>query len=232
MANKDIQFDVRLKSTERQMQFNRDFALTSDQNSVRIIFNIKDLQENELIGATAGILISMQDGSFYKVPTDEIVKEGTSYKYVLKRNEGKHPGDVRTQLLVQFSDDVTLSSRLCEFRIDTALDNIVATEVMIHDWTTLLKEANQYIDDFVENERLSAEEGRVSAEVIRSDNENERASAEETRVEQEQFRVDAESLRMEQFREMQVTQNLDDGKSYKTTLEISGGMPRLKLEEV
>ena len=263
MAIKDVEFDILLKSTERQFQFQRDVVFTNDRNSVRVIFNIKDMTTSELSRATAQVLLYMRDGSFYQIPNGDVQKSGSQFSYVLKGNEGKHRGVVKAQLIVMFAGNRDLASRKCEFEIDTGLDNIVATEVMIKDWTTLLKEANQYIDDFVENEatrqqiyeqaeaarqsefdmnestrqsnenaRLSAEEGRASAENLRVDNENERLSAEESRAEQEQSRVDAEALRVEQFQDMQLTQNLDNGKAYKTTLEISGGMPRLKLEEV
>lgn len=260
MAIKDIRFDVFLKSTDRHMIMQKPVVYTNDRNAVRLNFDIKDMEERELTSASAEVLLYMRDGSFFQI--SDVTRTGTTFSYVLKENQGKHSGTAQTQLVVKIGSSEP-ATPLFEFVIQAGLDGKVATEVMIQDWTTLTKQAQDYIDDFVENEatrqqiyeqaeaarqsefdtnestrqsnenaRLSAEEGRVSAENLRVDNENERVSAEESRVEQEQSRVDAESLREEQFQDMQLTQNLDSGKVYKTTLEISGGMPRLKLEEV
>lgn len=223
-----------LKSTDRQFQFQRDVVFTNDQNSVRVNFAIKDMTDTELSGATADVLLYMRDGSFYQVSSPSVTKDGATFRYTLKGNEGKHRGVVKAQLVVKLSSSRHLASRKCEFEIDTGLDNIVATEVMISDWTTLTKEAREFIDEIKANEviRIDSEETRKSSESERISQEEDRASAEVTRGQQEQSRVDAEALRTERFQDMQLTQNLDDGKAYKTTLEIFSGMPRLKLEEV
>lgn len=260
MFNKVIKFDTFLKATQAQVSFKRDTAYTNDRKSVQVYFNIKD---TDISGMGAQVLLYMRDGSFYQQTEDTGVASGSDFvKYTLKDNEGKHSGVVQTQLIV-IDGDKEIASQKFEFNIKAGLDKVVATEVMITDWTTLTREAREYIEEmranetqrqsdfdnaqadrqsvFVthedarqtnENNRIENEETREESEDNRFINEEGRIVNENTRIQQEEARVDAESLRMEQFREMQVTQNLDDGKSYKTTLEIKDGMPRLKLEEV
>lgn len=217
MAIKDVEFDILLKSTDRQFQFERDVVFTNDRNSVRVIFNIKDMTTSDLSGATAQVILYMHDGSFYQIPNGDVIKDGTSFKYVLKGNEGKHRGVVKAQLVVMFTGDSDLASRKCEFEIDTGLDNVVAAEVMIKDWTTLLREARDYIEEYKQNEAAriqsfnqtqteratqfsEAQSERQAAydqvEEVREQSENERVSNEEERVSKEQERVDNENERI------------------------------------
>lgn len=202
MAIKDVEFDILLKSTDRQFQFERDVVFTNDRNSVRVIFNIKDMTTSDLSGATAQVQLYMHDGSFYQIPNGDVIKDGTSFKYVLKGNEGKHRGVVKAQLVVMFSGDSDLASRKCEFEIDTGLDDVVATEVMIKDWTTLLKEARDYIDDFVDAEaarqstfnqsqqtrQTTFNQSESSRQQTFEDNESTRQANETERVSNEEIR--------------------------------------------
>lgn len=230
MANKQITFETFMLSTDRQLSFQREVAYTNDVNSVQLSFDIKDL--DDLAAYTPNVLLYMRDGSFYQI-TDGITKTGTTVSYTLKGNEGKHNGVVRVQLVL-IDGDKDLASAKHEFRIETGLDNVVATEVMIQDWTTLVKEARDFLDAVkdVEAARVQAESNRVDAESSRVTAETARETAETTRKEQETSRVNAETARVELFQDMQLTQDLDTNKSYKTTLEIYNGRPRLKLEEV
>lgn len=231
MAVKDIRFDVFLKSTDRHMVMQKPVVYTNDRNAVRLNFDIKDMEERELTSASAEVLLYMRDGSFFQI--SDVTRTGTTFSYVLKENQGKHSGTAQTQLVVKIGSSEP-ATPLFEFVIQAGLDGKVATEVMIQDWTTLTREAREFIAEMKANEdiRVGGEETRKSAESERISNEEGRVTAEETRVNQEEARVSAEVLRMEQFQDMQLTQDLDTGKSYKTTLEIFNGMPRLKLEEV
>ena len=223
MANKQITFETFMLSTDRQLSFQHEVAYTNDVNSVQLSFVIKDLVD--LTAYTPNVLLYMLDGSFYQITTD-IAKTGTTVSYTLKGNEGKHNGLVRVQLIL-ISGTTELASAKHEFRIETGLDTVVATEVMIQDWTTLTRDARDFLAEMRTNETQ-----RQSSESERIANEGGRITAEDARVSQEQSRVSAEGLRVQQFQDMQLTQDLDTNKSYKTTLEIYNGLPRLKLEEV
>lgn len=175
MANKQITFETFMLSTDRQLSFQREVAYTNDVNSVRLSFNIKDL--DDLASYTPNVLLYMRDGSFYQI-TDGIAKTGTTVSYTLKGNEGKHNGVVRVQLVL-IDGDKDLASAKHEFRIETGLDNVVATEVMIQDWTTLVKEAREYIDEFYANEtqrQADFDNAQTSNQSMFNDNESNRQS--------------------------------------------------------
>lgn len=205
MAIKDVEFDILLKSTDRQFQFQRDVVFTNDRNSVRVIFNIKDMTASELSGATAQVLLYMRDGSFYQIPNSDVTKDGTSFKYVLKGNEGKHRGVVKAQLVVMFTGGSELASRKCEFEIDTGLDNVVATEVMIQDWTTLTREAREFIAEMKENEtqrQVDFDNAQTSWQSTFNDNESNRQSVFELN---EQTRQESEVQRQQLFEANELT---------------------------
>lgn len=207
MAIKDIRFETFLTSTDRYITMKRPLVYTNDRNSARLIFDVKDMTESDLSGASAEVLLYMRDGSFYQITN--VARNGTEFSYVLKDNEGKHSGTA--QLIVTIGQR-ELATPKFEFVVESGLDGKVATEVMIQDWTTLTAEAQRYIDDFVaaeadrqttfetnesnrqqtfqanesarqtnENERISNEEARVQAEIKRKEQETERVSNEEAR---------------------------------------------------
>ena len=145
---KPINFDVELKSTSLQRQFTREKAMTNDLNSVDINYKILDMASEELTDATAQVLLYMQDGSFFQIPNEKITLAGTTFTYVLEEAPGNHAGIVRTQIVVKTADLKEYASPKFEFEIVSGLETTVATEVMIHDWTTLTREARAYIDAF------------------------------------------------------------------------------------
>ena len=143
-----INFDVELKSTSVQRQFTREKAMTNDLNSVDINYKILDMAAEDLTDATAQVLLYMQDGSFFQVPNEKITLAGTTFTYALEEAPGNHAGIVRTQIVVKTADLKEYASPKLEFEIVSGLETQVATEVMIHDWTTLTREARAYIDAF------------------------------------------------------------------------------------
>ena len=145
---KIINFDIELLSTSTQRQFARERVYTNDFNSVQIDFNIVDMSEADLTGATAQVLLFMMDGSFFQNGSADVTLTGTTFSYLLKENEGNHAGIARVQLVVTTADSKEYASQKLEFEIITGLETAVATEVMIQDWTTLTREARDYIDVF------------------------------------------------------------------------------------
>lgn len=114
----------------------------------------------------------------------------------------------KIQLVVKIGT-AEYASQLYSFEVVTGLETKVAVEVMIQDWTTLLREARAYIAQF-----LLDEEGRQAtfeaneqdrqlafevAEALRQQKETERQEAESGRIEAEQSRVDAEAERQSEF---------------------------------
>lgn len=194
MANKQITFETFMLSTGRQLSFQREVAYTNDVNSVQLSFVIKDLVN--LTAYTPNVLLYMQDGSFYQITTG-IAKTGTTVSYTLKGNEGKHNGIVRVQLIL-ISGTTELASAKHEFRIEAGLDTVVATEVMIQDWTTITKEARDFLDaaKAAEQARQSNEQARIVSEGQRETNETNRNQAESSRVSAEEQRAINEQARI------------------------------------
>ncbi|SDJ67693.1 BppU family phage baseplate upper protein [Alkalibacterium thalassium] len=188
MAIKDIRFETFLTSTDRLITMKRPLVYTNDINSAQLIFDVKDMAESDLSGASAEVLLYMRDGSFYQVT--DVTRNGTEFSYVLKDNEGKHSGTAQAQLIVTVGQR-ELATPKFEFVIESGLDGKVATEVMIHDWTTLTSEAQRYIDDFVaaeadrqttfETNESNRQQTFQANESARQTNENERISNEEAR---------------------------------------------------
>lgn len=149
MANKIISFETFMLSTDKHRVFKRETVYTNDKNSAELNFNVKDIEV--LTQYTPNILLYMRDGSFFQI-TDQalITVEGTTIKYTLQDNEGKHGGLARTQLVL-ITGESELASAKFEFNIESGLGG-VASEVMIQDWSTLLKTARDYIDDFIDGE--------------------------------------------------------------------------------
>ena len=206
---KPINFDVELKSTSLQRQFTREKAMTNDLNSVDINYKILDMAAKELTDATAQVLLYMQDGSFFQVPNEKITLAGTTFTYALEEAPGNHAGIVRTQVVVKTADLKEYASPKFEFEIVSGLETTVATEVMIHDWTTLTREARAYLDEAIPNEqtRIENELARAEAEIIRAQDAEDFAEAEALRVQAEGLRVEAERLRVlaENLREQDET---------------------------
>jgi hypothetical protein len=195
MANKQITFETFMLSTDRQLSFQREVAYTNDVNSVQLSFDIKDLVD--LTAYTPNVLLYMRDGSFYQITTG-IVKTGTTVSYTLKGNEGKHNGMVRVQLIL-IDGTTELASAKHEFRIEAGLDTVVATEVMIQDWTTLTREAREFLDAAKADEqaRQSNEQARIVSEGQRETNETNRNQAESSRVSAEEQRAINEQARID-----------------------------------
>lgn len=257
---KIINYDVEIKSTKINRTFATPKVYTNDLNSVKFEFNILDMTASELTGATATTLLYMRDGSFFQ-NTDVTLSENT-FKYVLKENEGNHGGLAQIQLVVKIGT-IEYATQLYSFEVVSGLETKVAVEVMIQDWTTLIREARAYIAQFLldeegrqatfvaneqdrqlafeaaeelrqqkETERQGTEAGRVEAEQSRVDAEMARKQAEETRDGNEQARQEQEAERVSLFADMQLVHDLDTGKRHHVQMEIYGGRPRLKIEEV
>lgn len=216
MALKKIQYDVQLLSTETAPQTKVPAVYTNDLNSAEFVFNILDMTPEQLAGATATTLLYMRDGSFFQ--NSDVNLDGTTLTYLLKENEGNHAGLAKIQLVVKVGT-IEYATQLYSFEVISGLETKVAkaaVEVMIHDWTTLTREARAYIDQFVADEAIrqqqfdDAQTARTNtftqsetdratafevAEALRQQKETERQEAESGRIEAEQSRVDAETAR-------------------------------------
>lgn len=150
-APKIIPYDVELRSVNPVRSFDRPKAYTNDLNSVEFQFKVLDMTSTELTTATAVTLVYMRDGSFFANPSTDVSRVGNVFSYLLKENEGNHAGVAQIQLVVTV-DGMELASQLFDFEIINGLETKVAQEVMIYDWTTLTRDAQDYIDQFVSNE--------------------------------------------------------------------------------
>ena len=223
MALKKIQYDVQLLSTETALQVKVPVVYTNDLNSVEFVFNILDMTAEQLEGATATTLLYMRDGSFFQ--NSDVNLNGNTFTYLLKENEGNHVGLAKIQLVVNIPEtsEQNYPTQLFNFEVVAGLETKVAksaVEVMIHDWTTLTREARSYIDQFVADEATrqqqfdDAQTARTNiftqseterttsfeeAEELRQQKETERQEAESKRIEAEQLRVEAEGTRQSEF---------------------------------
>ena len=156
----------------------------------------------------ATTLLYMRDGSFFQ--NSDVNLNGNTFTYLLKENEGNHAGLAKIQLVVNIPEtsEQNYPTQLFNFEVVAGLETKVskaAVEVMIQDWTTLTRDAQAYIAQF-----LLDEEGRQAtfvaneqdrkiafevAEELRQQKETERQEAESGRIETEQSRVDAETAR-------------------------------------
>lgn len=144
MENKTINIETFLQSTDRRVNFKRETVYTNDENTVELYFDIKD---TDITGMDAQVLLYMNDGSFFQRKVSDGVIVGSDFvSYTLKENEGKHAGDAEAQLRV-INGTKKLASHKHGYHIAPGLDNIVAVEHMITDWTTLTKEASKFLAD-------------------------------------------------------------------------------------
>lgn len=150
---KIIPYEVQLRSTKIKRNISRPVVYTNDLNSAEFQFKITDMDAGELSTATATTLLYMRDGSFFQNPKEDVSLVGTTFSYTLKENEGNHGGLAQIQLVVTVSG-MEFATQLFDFEIINGLETKVAQEVMIHDWTTLTREARAYIDEFAANEIL------------------------------------------------------------------------------
>lgn len=214
MALKKIQYDVRLLSTEKTPPGKTPAVYTNDLNSVEFVFNILDMTPGQLAGATATTLLYMRDGSFFQ--NSDVDFDGTTFAYLLKENEGNHGGLAKIQLVVKIGT-AEYASQLYNFEVVTGLETkvAVAVEVMIQDWTTLTRDAQAYIAQF-----LVDEEGRQATFVA---NEQDRQlafeAAEALRQQKETERQGAEAIRQQQFDDAQTarTNIFTQSETYRTT---------------
>ncbi|WP_373711774.1 hypothetical protein [Jeotgalibaca porci] len=157
-APKIIPYQVKLRSTTIERSLVRPIVYTNDLRSAEFQFQVTDMQAGELSGATATTLLYMKDGSFFQNPKEDVELTGTTFSYLLKEDEGNHAGIARIQLVVRFNegleDEQNFPSQLYDFEIVNGLETQVAQQIMIHDWTTLTREARAYIDEFAANEIL------------------------------------------------------------------------------
>lgn len=151
MADKLLKYDVAMKSTKTVWQMETPRCYTGDENTVTFDFNITDLEAADLVGVMPNVYLYMRDGSFFQNgPADGVEITGTIVNYTMKGNEGKHSGIARAQLVLVWDDEINppekLTSQLYDFEVVSGLENKVAVEVMIQDWTTLTREARTFID--------------------------------------------------------------------------------------
>ena len=151
MAEKLLKYDVAMKSTKTVWQMETPRCYTGDENTVTFDFNITDLEAADLVGVIPNVYLYMRDGSFFQNgPADGVEITGTIVNYTMKGNEGKHSGIARAQLVLVWDDEINppekLTSQLYDFEVVSGLENKVAVEVMIQDWTTLTREARTFID--------------------------------------------------------------------------------------
>ena len=202
MNKKQIIFPIEIKAVNHPRSYILQKAFTNDLNSVELVFKLTDCTTSDLTGATASILLFMRDGSFFQdIPTIS----GTDVKYTLTEAQGNHAGVAQAQLIVKSGSNEWASDKQ-KFEIIAGLETVVATEVMIKDWTMLTAEARAYLDEFEANEVTrqqtftTNEAGRQSTftanEATRETNETARKAAESGRVNAEQGRTTAESGRV------------------------------------
>ena len=178
MANKILPFDVALKEINPIRSFDCPKAYTNDLNSVEFQFTLTDMSAEELVGATANVVLYMRDKSFFQnTPATGVTLTGNVVKYVLKENEGNHAGIAQVQVELVYTDPAkVLSSKKYNFEIINGLEMEVAVEVIIQDWSTLVADATEYIEaaNAAEAIRLQSEIDRVAAEDIRLANDIDR----------------------------------------------------------
>ena len=151
MADKLLKYDVAMKSTKTVWQMETPRCYTGDENTVTFDFNITDLEAADLVGVIPNVYLYMRDGSFFQNgPDDGVEITGTKVNYTMKGNEGKHSGIAKAQLVLVWDDGINpaekLTSQLYVFEVVSGLENKVAIEVMVQDWTTLTREARTFID--------------------------------------------------------------------------------------
>ena len=158
MADKLLKYDVAMKSTKTVRQMDIPRANTGDENTVTFDFNITDLDSAELTGATPNVNLYMRDGSFFqRRPEEGVELNGKRITYTMRENEGKHNGKAKAELVLIWPGTnpiQKLTSQQYAFEIANGLDTVVAVEVVIQDWTTLIRDARAYIDEFTANEIL------------------------------------------------------------------------------
>ena len=149
-APKIIPYQVKLRSTTIERSISRPVIYTNDLRSAEFQFKVIDMEPGELSSATATTLLYMEDGSFFQNKKEDVNLSGTTFSYLLKENEGNHAGISKIQLVVCFNEGLeneqNFPTQLYEFKITSGLENKVAVEVMIQDWTTLTREARTFID--------------------------------------------------------------------------------------
>ena len=155
---KIIPYEVQLRSTKIKRNISKPVVYTNDLNSAEFQFHVIDMDAEELATATAITLIKAKDGSFFQGKKEDVGLVGTTFTYTLEENEGNHAGEATIQLIVCFNagqpNEQNFPSQIYKFEIVNGLDSKVAQEIMIHDWTTLTREARAYIDKFAANEIL------------------------------------------------------------------------------
>ena len=154
---KIIPYTVKLRSVVPEKTFSKPpVVYTNDLRSAEFQFKITDMDASELLTATAKTMLYMRDGSFFQNPSTDVSRVGNVFSYLLKENEGNHAGIAKIQLVVYFNEGLTneqnFPTQLYEFEIINGLETKVAQEVMIYDWTTLTRDAQDYLDQFVANE--------------------------------------------------------------------------------
>ena len=178
MANKILPFDVVLKEINPIRSFYCPKAYTNDLNSVEFQFTLIDMSAEELVGATANVVLYMRDKSFFQnTSASGVTLEGNVVKYVMKENEGNHSGIAQVQVEIVYKNPIKIfSSKKYNFEIINALETEIAVEVVVQDLTMILSDAAEYIEaaEAAEAIRLQSEIDRVVAEDIRLANDIDR----------------------------------------------------------
>ncbi|MDO3660419.1 phage baseplate upper protein [Bacillus sp. C28GYM-DRY-1] len=124
---------------------------TQDTGSAKLSFSFtKDGVPLPLSAVDAKIVLLYPDGSFYKKSLTLIDKVNGKAEYILSDRELKHPGIVKAELKLYYTNGQALATSFFTFTISKTLEdqNIVpVAEYYIDDFETLRNGINQTVDE-------------------------------------------------------------------------------------
>ncbi|MGW6919654.1 phage baseplate upper protein, partial [Kitasatospora sp. NPDC054939] len=125
--------------------------MTQDTGSAKLSFSFtKDGVPLPLSAVDAKIVLLYPDGSFYKRSLTLVDKVNGKAEYILSDGELKHPGIVKAELKLYYTNGQALATSFFTFTISKTLEdqNIVpAAEYYIDDFETLRDGINQTVDE-------------------------------------------------------------------------------------
>lgn len=125
--------------------------MTQDTGSAKLSFSFtKDGVPLPLSAVDAKIVLLYPDGSFYKRSLTLVDKVNGKAEYILSDAELKHPGIVKAELKLYYTNGQALATSFFTFTISKTLEdqNIVpAAEYYIDDFETLRDGINQTVDE-------------------------------------------------------------------------------------
>uniref|UniRef100_UPI0022AA6EC2 phage baseplate upper protein n=1 Tax=Bacillus subtilis TaxID=1423 RepID=UPI0022AA6EC2 len=125
--------------------------MTQDTGSAKLSFSFtKDGVPLPLSAVDAKIVLLYPDGSFYKRSLTLVDKVNGKAEYILSDAELKHPGIVKAELKLYYTNGQALATSFFTFTISKTLEdqNIVPTaEYYIDDFETLRDGINQTVDE-------------------------------------------------------------------------------------